>query len=97
MASYLAAARSLMQAAAFMQKNRFSFLLSPVALVLLMGVITTVFYYRFAIHDQIEQLPLILRFMEGDYLERDFFTNAGDNFGPRFYNTPFRFWYWLGS
>jgi len=74
-----------MQAAAFMQKNRFPFLLSPVALVLLMGVITTVFYYRFAIHDQIEQLPLMLRFMEGDYLERDFFTNAGENFGPRFY------------
>ena len=41
--------------------------------------------YRYAYGDQTEQLPIILRFIDSDYLVNDFFVNAATEFGPRFY------------
>lgn len=76
-----------------MKPNRSRPSLWPRILVLLIGIITTVFYYRVGIYDQIEQLPIILRFMVGDdYLANDFFTHAGVQFGPRFYYAHLMAW-----
>ncbi|MEO0895625.1 MAG: DUF6798 domain-containing protein [Bacteroidota bacterium] len=49
------------------------------------SLITTLFYYRYGIYDQIEQLPIIMRAMDSSYLQNDFFVEASAGFGPRYY------------
>ncbi|MCI4671408.1 MAG: hypothetical protein MRZ79_24920 [Bacteroidia bacterium] len=53
------------------------------------GLISTLFSYKFGISDQIEQLPIIMRSMDAAYLQNDFFVNASQGFGPRYYYSLF--------
>ena len=41
--------------------------------------------YSYGTGDQIEQLPMILRYLNPSYCINDFFINASADFGPRFY------------
>jgi hypothetical protein len=53
---------------------------------LLIGVLTTIASgYYYGLKDHIQQLPVLFREIDGSYLSRDFFVNASDSFGPRFY------------
>lgn len=58
----------------------------------MLGLVTTVYFYRIGTYDQIEQLPLIMASMEEDYLPNDFFTEAGRQFGPRYYYVHLMAW-----
>jgi hypothetical protein len=41
--------------------------------------------YAFGVSDHEEQLPMVYRAMDPSYLPKDFFVNASDGFGPRYY------------
>ncbi len=49
------------------------------------GVMATLANYQFGGNDQIEQLPIIYRTVDPNYLSNDFFTNNTSGFSPRFY------------
>lgn len=49
------------------------------------GTLTTLFSYSFGNFDHIEQLPILYRTLDSDYLVNDFFVNANQGFSPRFY------------
>lgn len=53
------------------------------------GLVSTIFAYKSGISDQIEQIPIIIRMLDGDYLKNDFFVNASEGFGPRYYYAHF--------
>ena len=57
------------------------------------GIITTLWKYEYGGGDQVEQIPIILRAMDTNYLTKDFFTNAGSAFGPRYYYAHFVAWW----
>ncbi len=40
---------------------------------------------KYGLGNHIEQLPIVLRFLDSTYLTKDFFVNASSGFGPRFY------------
>lgn len=42
-------------------------------------------HYQFGSGDHIEQLPIVLKMIDANYLERDFFVVANSEFGPRYY------------
>jgi hypothetical protein len=50
-----------------------------------LGVLGTAVSYQFAMGNQLEQLPIILRFLDPNYLRGDFYVDAGTAFGPRYY------------
>ena len=54
-------------------------------LSVLMGVATTVFFYRYGVDNQISELPIVLRAIDPGYLLGDFYTDATAGPGPRFY------------
>ena len=54
-------------------------------LSVLMGVATTVFFYRYGIGNQISELPIVMRAIDPGYLLGDFYTDATGGPGPRFY------------
>lgn len=56
---------------------------------LFFGVINTLINYSFGLFDHIEQLPLIYRNLDSDYLINDFFVNSNSDFSPRFYYSSF--------
>lgn len=51
------------------------------------GIITTLMNYSFGNNDQIEQLPIIYRFLDSNYLINDFFVNSNDGYSPRYFYT----------
>lgn len=51
----------------------------------LFGIITTLLSYSFGNFDHIEQLPIIYRTLDSEYLINDFFVNSNANFSPRYY------------
>lgn len=51
------------------------------------GIITTLLNYTFGNNDHIEQLPIIYKFINTDYLINDFFVNSNSGFSPRYYYT----------
>ncbi|MFY0630035.1 MAG: hypothetical protein JXR05_06610 [Flavobacteriaceae bacterium] len=51
------------------------------------GLIATLINYSFGSNDQIEQLPIIYRFLDSDYLINDFFVNSNDGYSPRYFYT----------
>ncbi len=50
----------------------------------LAGAAATLWGYTYADGNQVEQLPLVLRAMDANFLTRDFFTNAFDASSPRY-------------
>jgi hypothetical protein len=50
-----------------------------------LGVLTTLLHYSFGNNDHIEQLPIIYRTLDPDYLTNDFFVNSNAEFSPRYY------------
>lgn len=54
------------------------------ALMALLGAIPLL-GYQFAVGNQVEQLPLIMRGTDADFLTRDFYVNAASAFSPRYY------------
>ena len=56
----------------------------------LIGILTTVLGgYKYGLDNHVEQLPIVLRFLDNSYLPQDFFVNANTDFGPRFYYSKF--------
>ena len=51
------------------------------------GLIATLVNYSFGNNDQIEQLPIIYRFIDSSYLVNDFFVNSNDGYSPRYFYT----------
>ena len=49
----------------------------------LIGLMATLWGYRYGDGNQIEQLPIVMRALNPAYLPNDFFTNATQDFGPR--------------
>lgn len=56
-----------------------------ISLVIFWGCLTSLIAYKFGYSDHIEQFPYLFREMDGSFLTQDFFTNAGEGFGPRTY------------
>jgi hypothetical protein len=54
-----------------------------------LGVVTTLFNYSFGDNDHIEQLPIIYRTLDPNYLTNDFFVNSTAGFSPRYYYAQF--------
>jgi len=52
---------------------------------LLLALISTVLSYKFAVGNQLEQLPIIARQLDPSYLSKDFFLSTTEEFGPRTY------------
>jgi len=52
-----------------------------------LGILTTLLHYSFGNFDHIEQLPIIYRTLDPDYLTQDFFVNSNAGFSPRYYYT----------
>ncbi len=52
---------------------------------ILFGVLTTFFTYSYGNGDQIEQLPIIYRFIDPNYLTNDFFVNSNAGYSPRYF------------
>jgi hypothetical protein len=50
-----------------------------------LGVLTTLLHYSFGNNDHIEQLPIIYRTLDPNYLTNDFFVNSNAGFSPRYY------------
>ncbi|MBN2304841.1 MAG: hypothetical protein JXQ72_10210 [Anaerolineae bacterium] len=51
-------------------------------LALLAGLLLTFQVYRYGCGDQLTQIPLVKRFIDGGYLPQDFFTNRVAEFSP---------------
>ena len=60
-------------------------LLEGCTFALIIGLLYTLHNYAFGIGDHLEQLPIVLRFIDNNYLINDFFTNVSTSFGPRYY------------
>ena len=56
---------------------------------ILVGVMGTLWGYRYGDGNQIEQLPIVMRAINPTYLANDFFTNVTQNAGPRAYFADF--------
>ena len=54
-----------------------------------LGIISTLFHYEFGTSDQIEQLPIIYRFLDDGFLTNDFFVNSNSNYSPRYFYVAF--------
>lgn len=52
---------------------------------LLLALISTVLSYKFAVGNQLEQLPIIARQHDPSYIAKDFFLSTTEEFGPRTY------------
>jgi hypothetical protein len=70
-----------------MSKKSFSTITHIILFSLLAGILVTFQNYEFGAGNHIEQLPLIFRSANPDYLPNDFFVNSASGFGPRFYYT----------
>jgi len=57
--------------------------LLTIALLLSFYYILT--HYNFGENNQVEQIPIIKRIMDSNYLKNDFFSNASTNYTPRFH------------
>ena len=55
----------------------------------LIAVIATVWGYNYGTGNQVEQLPIVLRALDHSFLSEDFFVNAGESYGPRYYYAVF--------
>lgn len=55
----------------------------------LLALISTVIAYQFATGNQLEQLPIILRQIDPNFLSQDFFLSTTQDFGPRTYYSEF--------
>lgn len=62
------------------------------AFLALASLTISVIGYRLGLSDQSTQLPLVLHQMQLEYLANDFFVQANDTFGPRFYYMRFMAW-----
>ncbi|MEQ6124570.1 DUF6798 domain-containing protein [Pseudotenacibaculum sp. MALMAid0570] len=49
------------------------------------GILTTLLNYSFGNGDHLEQLPIIYKFYDSNYLVNDFFVTSNSNFSPRYY------------
>jgi len=49
------------------------------------GILTTLFNYTFGSNDHLEQLPIIYKATDSNYLTNDFFVNSNTGFSPRYY------------
>jgi hypothetical protein len=49
----------------------------------LAGILATLWGYRYATGNQVEQLPVVMRAIDPHYLPNDFFVNASAKFSPR--------------
>jgi hypothetical protein len=58
----------------------------------LIGLMATLWGYRYGDGNQIEQLPIVMRAVNPAYLTNDFFTNATQDFGPRALFADFVAW-----
>ena len=58
----------------------------------LIGLMATLWGYRYGDGNQIEQLPIVMRAINPAYLTNDFFTNATQDFGPRALFADFVAW-----
>ena len=50
----------------------------------LAGFASTIISYNFGSVDHLEQIPLVLRALDPEYLQNDFFVNVASQFGPRY-------------
>ncbi len=62
---------------------------NDISFSVLLALVSTVVSYRFAVGNQLEQLPIILRQLDPGYLTNDFFLSTTDDFGPRSYFVSF--------
>lgn len=51
----------------------------------LAGFASTIISYNFGGVDHLEQIPLVLRALDPEYLQNDFFVNVASQFGPRYF------------
>ncbi len=74
-----------------MDYQRWSIRMNKFALLpVIFGILTTISHYLgYGVSDQIEQLPLILRALDSNFLQNDFFTNEGINSVARHYYAIF--------
>jgi len=56
-----------------------------ILLCVLFGVITTLLNYSFGTSDHLEQLPIIYKMMDSNYLINDFFVTNNAGYSPRYY------------
>jgi Domain of unknown function (DUF6798) len=56
-----------------------------VLFVVLFGLLATAVGYQVGLGNQTEHLPIVLRLLDPNYLQSDFFVNSAVEFGPRFY------------
>ncbi len=56
---------------------------------LLLALVSTLLGYQFGAGNQVEQIPIILRQLDSNYLRNDFFVNTTVEFGPRLYFAKF--------
>lgn len=77
----------------FKQKTSTNFNPGLIAFAVLAGLMIVVREYRFGSGNQIEQLPIILRAINQNWLRNDFFTDVASTPGPRmFYASFIAFW-----
>jgi hypothetical protein len=60
--------------------------------MVLLALCSTLLSYRFASGNQIEQLPMILRQLNPEFLSNDFFLSTTSQFGPRVYFVNLMSW-----
>ena len=53
------------------------------SIVFLSLIFPFLYKYSFVSSNQYEQIPIILRFISGNYLVNDWFLNTASKFGPR--------------
>ena len=56
-----------------------------ILLCVLFGVITTLLNYSFGTSDHLEQLPIIYKMIDSNYLINDFFVTNNAGYSPRYY------------
>lgn len=60
--------------------------------MVLLALFSTFISYRFASGNQVEQLPMILRQLNPEFLSNDFFLSTTSQFGPRVYFVNLMSW-----
>ena len=58
-------------------------------LCLLMGTLTTVVFYHYGVSNHINELPILMRAIDSDFLAQDFYTNSAAGRGPRYFFARF--------
>ena len=58
---------------------------NDIGFAVLLALVSTVLSYQFAVGNQLEQLPIIIRQLDPSYLAKDFFLSTTEDFGPRTY------------